>query len=303
MSKLDPRLNPYRPDLAAEHLKDEVEAARYTSGELRHVTSASTPLRRAPTNEAPLDTEALTGELVTVFEDAKGWSWVQLNRDGYVGYLRTDALCHGPSLTSHRIKVPRTYLFREPDIKTPPKDTLFLNAEMCLCPADGDFVELKDEGFIYAHHAATVRQLADDFVAVAVQFISTPYLWGGKTALGIDCSGLLQVAMQAAGLECPRDSDMQMSSVGQPISNLTDASELQRGDLVFWKGHVGIMVDHARLLHANAFHMMAVVETLEEAVRRIAKQGSEIAAIKRLPALAKPARTQPVAFQETRRAS
>ncbi len=278
---LDPRLTPARPDLAAAHLEGQVEAARFVEGIAREVRDESAPLRREPAPDAPLDTEALKGERVTVYETTEeGWCWGQLERDGYVGWLPANALIAPGPPPTHVVAALRTLAFPGPSIKLPPIAAYSLGCRLAVMRIDGALAVTRS-GFVPARHLAPLDALAPDFVAVAERFVGVPYLWGGKTSLGIDCSGLVQVALGAAGVACPRDSDMQEGALGTPVA--PEIADLRRGDLVFWKGHVAIVRDGATLLHANAFHMAVAVEPIVEAVARIAAGGSAISAVKRLP--------------------
>ena len=281
INALDPRTTPARPDLAASHLRGQVEAAHFVDGTAREVRDDSAPLRREPMPDAPLDTEALRGEQVTVYETTEeGWCWGQLARDGYVGWLPANALmAPGPPAT-HVVAALRTLVFPGPSIKIPPVAAYSLGCRLAVIRTDGALA-VTPSGYVPARHLAPIDARAPDFVAVAERFVDVPYLWGGKTSLGIDCSGLVQVALGAAGVVCPRDSDMQESALGDAIG--TDVSGLRRGDLIFWPGHVAIARDATTLVHANAFHMAVAIEPVAEAVARIAAAGTAIRAIKRLP--------------------
>jgi cell wall-associated NlpC family hydrolase len=273
----DPRVTPFRPDLAAASLRGDVEAARFVEGTLRRVVAASAPLRRQPAADAPLETEALHGEAATVFDDADGWSWAQLSRDAYVGYLPSAALAPWRQPT-HRVASLRTHAYPGPSIKRPPVHAISLGAELRIERVEGDFAIDADGRHYFARHLTRIGDFEPDFVAVAERFLETPYLWGGRTSEGIDCSGLTQTALMAAGIAAPRDSDM-LAELGAPV--LTDAA--LRGDLVFWKGHVGVMRDADVLLHANGWHMKVVSEPLREAQARIAASGGgPITSIRRL---------------------
>lgn len=277
---LDPRLHPYRSDLAAESLRGIVFAPRYAMGEPVQITASHLPLRAAPRADAPLQTEGLFGETLALYESREGWGWVQLDRDRYVGYLPLEGVSRKIVAPTHKISALRTYLYPAPDIKTPPLGQLSLNAQIAVTDEQGPFLALADGGFLYAAHAAPLDATEDDFVAVAERFAGTPYLWGGRTSLGLDCSGLVQLALEAAGIEAPRDTDMQAASLGTPID--AEREPLARGDLVFWPGHVGIMSAPDRLLHANAHHMAVAEEDFVQACRRIAAAGHTVSQIKRM---------------------
>ena len=277
----DPRRHAYRVGLAAESLRGRVEAPRYVAGVRRQVEASSLPLRREPRFDAILDSEALFGETLTLFDESEGWAWVQLARDGYVGYLPSEGLTSAVTTPTHRVAALRTFVYANPDIKTPPLSLLSLNALLSGGEVEGRFLALQSGGFVIAEHLRKLDEPARDFVDVALGFRGTPYLWGGRTSLGVDCSGLVQLASEAAGLSCPRDADMQAHEVGRQLDR-QGADALARGDLVFWDGHVGIMTDARMLLHANGHFMQVTHEPLPIAVARIAGQGSRITAIKRL---------------------
>jgi len=282
---LDPRRNPVRPDLAALSLRGQVVSPRYSAGIVRQIAKPTVPLRREPNPNLGLETEALYGELLKVFDETEGWAWVQLQRDRYVGYVPSSALSGDVMPPSHRIKALGTFVYPAADIKTPPVMHLPLNAGVRVSEWGERFCRLESGGFVVTRHLAERDWFERDFVDVAERLIGSPYLWGGRTRIGIDCSGLVQMALEAAGISAPRDSDMQAAELGEPIPVQGDLEGLQRGDLVFWKGHVGIMADGVMLVHANAHHMAVAVETLPEAAARIAKDGSEILTIRRVGAL------------------
>jgi cell wall-associated NlpC family hydrolase len=282
MSAFDKRLTPARPDLAASYLRGKVEAARFVDGEAMQVIDVSAPLRSSPTSEAALDTEALHGERVTVYEQTEeGWSWGQLARDGYVGWLPSNALAKESMKPTHRARALRTFIFPKPDIKAPPIASLSFGSEIAVEREDIGFVISESGGFIPKQHVAAADYRERDPVEVASRFLGTPYLWGGKTSAGLDCSGLVQLALQSVGHECPRDSDMQQK-IGKPVSFSGDEKALVRGDLIFWKGHVGFYAGQGKFLHANAFHMAVAEEPLAEAIKRIRATGSEILDVRRL---------------------
>ena len=278
----DPRLTPARPELAAKYLEGKVKAARFVEGEVFEIVDALAPLREAPSSDAMLLTQALMGERVTIYDrNDEGFAWGQLNSDGYVGWLPDRALAKPVAAPTHKITALRTFTFPGPSIKLPPVETLVMGALITVTHEDGAFAVTGDGWYLPLPHVGRIDRREDDFVVVAEQFAGTPYLWGGKSDLGIDCSGLVQVSLNAAGTGCPRDSDMQQDSLGRAL-DASESKRLRRGDLIFWKGHVAIVRDADSIVHANAHHMATIVENTRDAIARIKAAGSEITAIKRL---------------------
>ena len=278
----DRRLTPARADLAAEPLRGLVDAPRYAQGRGMRIIAASAPLRRTPQPDAPLETEALHGESVTVYDEQDGWAWAQLERDQYVGYLPGAAL-GAPSAPTHRVAALRMHAYPGPAIKLPPRMALSLGAQLTVVGREGDFAVSEDGLYVWSRSLAERSAHAPDIVAVAELFLETPYLWGDRTSEGVDCSGLVQTALTAAGVLSPRDSDMMEAVVGEPIAIDDPQAPLARGDLIFWKGHVGIMRDSVTLLHANGWHMKTVSEPLSRARDHIAASGGgQVTSVRRL---------------------
>jgi len=275
MTELEPRTNAFRPDLADLRLKGRVVTARFVAGRPHRVIAPSAPLKRGRAADAPLDSEILRGDIFTVFETtAEGLAWGQLETDGYVGYVPAAAL--SATLTpapTHRVRALRAFVFPAPDMRTPPLLALSLAAEVAVNGA------AETRGIHYSRlaggegwmGAVTLAPLggppAGDYVAVAERFLNVPYLWGGRTSLGLDCSALVQLALAATGEASPRDSDLQEAMLGEKLKRGLAAA--QRGDLLFWPGHVAICRDAESIVHASGTFMAVVVEPLREALQRM----------------------------------
>ncbi len=279
----DRRITPFRPDLADEKLRGQVEAERFATGTPMRVAVPFASLHRHPSREAPVDTQAIMGEAATVYDEHEGWSWVQLHDDGYVGYLPSMALDRPGPEPTHRVAALRTFVYPGPNLRLPDMGFLTLNAKVAVTDRDGSYARLATGGWVFAAHLSDLDAFEADYVAVAERLLHAPYLWGGKTSVGLDCSGLAQTALAAAGIRAPRDSDMQEQQLGSPVAVMPDLGGLRRGDLVFWKGHVGLMLDETRLIHATGHSMTVYVEPLSVAEERIRLTSyGPITAIKRL---------------------
>lgn len=280
----DPRIHPYRLDIAADFLKGRVDAKEFVSGTRYSVSSVLTGLYRRPDPDAPMETQLLKGEGFTVYEEKNGWAWGQAETDGYVGFVPIKSLSFRQNEPTYRVNQLRTFLYRYPDMKKRVYDVVSLNARVYIEAFEGDFARTNEGFFIFSEHLSPITQpLEKDYVAIAERFSGTPYLWGGKSSIGIDCSGLVQTALTVCNVPAPRDADMQEKALGESLQVAKDFSNLQRGDLIFWKGHVALMVSPNEIFHATAFHMSTFKECFFGAEKRIREtKGEPITSVKRL---------------------
>lgn len=265
---LDRRLNAYRPDLADQRLQGQVTADRFTPGEPARVAVPVADLRPKPDPASGIDTQLLLGEPVRVFDRQDGWAWVQADLDGYVGYL-PEADLEQPAAASHWVTVPRTFVYPEAELRKVPLHALSMGSRIRVTgeaeTRGTRYLLLEGGGAVIARHCLPLGTApAEDYVTIAGLYLETPYLWGGRTGFGIDCSGLVQLAALMAGHSVPRDSDMQ-ANFGQPV----ERQDLRRGDLAFWKGHAAILEDKDTILHANGHTMSVAREPLDAAIQRI----------------------------------
>lgn len=279
MTKPDPRLNAYRHDLADRRLRHDVAADRYVEPFEGRIGVPRAPMLQKPENRAMAVSEALFGDAVAVFEATDNWVWLQSQKDGYVGYVERGHVVLNQSFEpTHQISAAATLLFSAPDLKSKPLCRLFLNTKVAISgPLENQNwveVSLPGEnspvmGYVYHKHLGAMDRPLADPVALSKQFVGVPYLWGGSTADGLDCSGLIQQTLRACGYDCPRDSDMIENWIGGPQKATPDT-----GDLVFWNGHVGMMISQDMIVHANAFHLSVKVEQFSEVAERITKEYS-----------------------------
>lgn len=277
----DRRITPIRDDLAAASLKGKVEASRFVEPTAWQVTASSVPMRRGPRDDLAYETELLYGELIDVYEVADSWAWGQAKRDGYCGYVPTSALGQIAAPT-HRVVALRTFLYPSASIKATPTGFLPFGAVVTVEAEDGKFARTP-AGNLFAAHLAALDEIASDPVAEAECFLGTPYLWGGKSSLGIDCSGLVQTVSLACGIPAPRDSDMQEKGLGTALPIPNDPAHYLRGDLLFWPGHVALCQGEGRMIHATAYSMSVISEPIGPALERIAGQGHPLRTARRLP--------------------
>ncbi len=270
----DRRLTPANARAALDSLRGMVEAPRYVAGEAARIVVPLVDLDRAP--GGPRDRQLLLGDTVTVIDRHEGWAFVQAVKDGYCGYLPETALGVAQAPT-HRVIAPATHLYPQPKVQAQELCGLSFGSLLTVTGTAERFAETLD-GFVPHQHLRAVDDPLTAPVAVATLFLGTPYLWGGNSRAGIDCSGLVQAALLACGKDCPGDSDLQARSVGQALQP-DDA--LLPGDLIFWTGHVAMVADADRIIHATGHRMAVVFEDRAEAIVRIAAAGQPVLARRR----------------------
>ena len=264
MIPLDPRQRLARPDLADRRLEGQVRAASYAAVRPMRCAGPACGLHEAPDAGSVQQDQLLYGETFDVLDMRNGWAWGQARRDGYVGFVRSDALGPAKEAPTHRVSALRTVGLAAPELKAAARGVYSMNALVAVGEERDGFLDAGPAGWIFARHLAPLGHFEAEPATVAERYFGTPYLWGGRDSLGIDCSGLVQQALYACGRACPRDTDQQMQAFPAEIG--PDA--VQRGDLIFWDGHVGMMLDEARLLHANSHHMAVAIERLSTVIDR-----------------------------------
>ncbi|MBX4335454.1 C40 family peptidase [Bartonella raoultii] len=269
MISKDPRLYAFRDDLADQRLETEVTARRFVQGKKRRVKTAVAGLFKENNKKSARQTECLFGEELLIFEQGKTMSWGQSLKDGYVGYIDTKALCTSTIKQTHVVSVPRTFQYLQADIHGPIETSLSMGSKVSVIDETeihGTLYSILEKGkAIITRHLSPIGRVYEDYVKVAETLIRTPYLWGGASGFGIDCSGLVQLSMMMTDQMVLRDTDMQQETIGSPLK---DDDNLKRGDLVFWKGHVAIMIDHKNVIHASGFSMDVMIEPLEDVITR-----------------------------------
>lgn len=264
---MDRRITPANGRVAATHLQGQVQADRFVDGTEHRVAMTLADIRREPGGAR--ERQLVFGDRFNVLEDRDGWSFGQSKKDGYVGYVASLQLEEGPAPT-HWVMTPASHLYQRDDIKSPDIQRLTFGAQVTVVHEVKKFFQTDSDQFIPKQHLRPVGNTFSDPASVAQLFFGTPYLWGGNSSTGVDCSGLVQAALLACGIPCPGDSDMQKAVLGD---ELPEGAVLQRGDLLFWRGHVAMMVDSETMIHANGHHMAVAYEPVEKAIRRIDAQG------------------------------
>lgn len=289
-SPRDPRTTPARDDIAADFLRGEVTAKRYVAGTRCQVIADGTGLRFRPDFAARLESQLLYGELFTVYDEQDGWCWGQNELDGYVGYVPAASLQTDVHRPDHQVAMRTTHLYPAPDIKRPPNRTISMCSRLQVLDVEGSFSRIASGEWIYSKHIVSLDYVMPDLVGTALKFMGTPYLWGGRSGAGIDCSALVQLVLRMAGIDVPRDSDLQQGAVGSavPQTDTGDFSQLEDGDLVFFPGHVGFFVHGWRFLHANAFDMQVSLHGFSEVLDRANASNAGVSAIRRVGAAAPP---------------
>ena len=267
----DTRITPIRRDLASTAYKAIVKRKKYVTAKLATVKSAFTPLYS--NKGSKLSTQLLYGEECDVFETKNGWSWIQSRRDNYVGYTPTIHLTRKIYKPNSKVISLRTVIYTKPDIKSVTKGYLSFNSLVEVIKIKGKYSLIKNLGWCPSLDLVKIKSSKFNHIDLSKQYLDTPYLWGGRDSMGIDCSGLVQNLHQINNRPFPRDTDMQEIFVTKEVKYEKD---LKAGDLVFWKGHVAMMIDNSNIIHANAFHMKTAIEPLSTAKKRILKSNGKI---------------------------
>ena len=210
------------------------------------------------------DSQLLYGEQFQVEKARGAYVYGHSVLDGYQGYVERAQLIKDALSSTHFVKVRASHLYPEPSFKSRPLTRLsFMSRVTLTTNSENGFTQLSDQSWIFSNHIAPMKDFtkSGDLAQTAEIYLGTPYLFGGRSAFGIDCAGLVQVVVYACGHACPlRDSCDQEGSFGTPIKR----DDVQRNDIVYFKGHVGIMMDDKNILNATARHMTTLIEPLSD---------------------------------------
>lgn len=281
---MDSRITPARNDLAADWLRDKFKAERYEAGAPRTVIRDGAPLHFSPEHSANLESQLIYGEVFQVYEERNGWCWGQNLTDNYVGYVLAADLMADVPAPDHQVAALHCHLYTEPDLKRPIAGIISMSARVKIVDVEGKFCRISSGYWLHSRHLVSLDYSTQDLIGTAVKFIGVPYLWGGRTAQGLDCSSLVQITLAMAGIPALRDTDLQEASLGTPVvmDDLQDFSRIEEGDLVFFPGHVGLFVNDWRFLHANAFDMQVSLHGFSEVLDRANSENAGVTSIRRV---------------------
>jgi cell wall-associated NlpC family hydrolase len=283
LDAFDPRTTLARDDLAEQALEGVLPARAYRAVEPMQCVVSVAPIGKSWGPHAELDSQLVFGEAFDVLDRKDGWAWGRARRDSHVGWVPETALGAPLMAPTHRVSALRTYAYPEPDIISAPPMMLTLNSLVTVEARQGRFAKVARAGWVVESHLAAFDVFDTDPVAVAERHLGAPYQWGGRESVGLDCSGLVQQSLFACGRACPRDTDEQALQAGEPLDPGKGFKNLRRGDLVFWDGHVAMMTDETRMIHANGYAMQVMIEPLSDALAcRQASGDGEPTAFRRL---------------------
>ncbi len=280
--RFDSRITAARPDVADWSLRGRVQARRYVHPTPYRVVRDGAPLVFNASLRARQESQLLYGETFNVYERQGDWCWGQNTTDGYVGFVLRNHLSRNTETPNHRVRTLSTFCYPRPDIKAPVDRTISIGSLVTVSDQDGDFLRIEGGDWVYAKHLTALEEPVEDYIATALTLLGVPYLWGGRSSRGVDCSALVQIALTCAGIDAPRDSDLQEIELGEAVPQDGDVSDVREGDLIFFPGHVGFVIDNWRFLHANAHDMQVSIHGLSEVLDRARKSNAPPSSVRRL---------------------
>ncbi len=279
----DPRVTPARGDIAADWLDGFLKADKFVKPKKSVITATAANLYKNPDYRTGIETQLLYGETFDILEEKDDWVWGQSQTDGYVGYIKAENISPEKVTPTHQVINIGAWALDEADMKSRPMKQHSFGSLVEVIDYDDKFYLLSDHTYMFAGHLRALDEPDADPVGHAFRFLGVPYLWGGRSCAGIDCSALIQLCHAQCGISMPRDADMQQKSVGKALGTDFNAVSLVPGDLIFWQGHVGMMIDARNMIHANTRAMAVSIDELSEYAKfKGENERRPITAIKRI---------------------